>query len=104
LGNPLYAIKDMVTPVRISDVLRVHDYNYLKKVIDKNEALQQTENEVRIRYDRDCHISKHTWESSLISCGAVVEAVDAVMKGDVKNAFCAIRPPGHHAGVYGKTM
>jgi acetoin utilization deacetylase AcuC-like enzyme len=36
-------------------------------------------------------------EVALKATGGVLEAVDAVMRGDVQNAFCAIRPPGHHA-------
>jgi acetoin utilization deacetylase AcuC-like enzyme len=54
--------------------------------------------------DRDTVLSAKTWECSLLSCGAVLEACDNVMKGNVHNAFCAVRPPGHHAGVYGKTL
>ena len=34
----------------------------------------------------------------------MVEACDQVMSGKFKNAFCAIRPAGHHAGVFGKTF
>lgn len=45
-----------------------------------------------------------TWECSFLASGSVIEAVDRIMKGEVKNAFCAVRPPGHHAGVYGSTM
>lgn len=39
-----------------------------------------------------------------LSSGAVIEAVDKIMKGEATRAFCAIRPPGHHAGVYGATL
>jgi acetoin utilization deacetylase AcuC-like enzyme len=40
----------------------------------------------------------------LLACGAVIDACDAIMKKQATNAFCAVRPPGHHAGVFGKTM
>ena len=33
------------------------------------------------------------------AAGAVLEAVDRVLHGEAHNAFCAVRPPGHHAGV-----
>lgn len=35
------------------------------------------------------------------SAGVVISAVDAVMKNKCRTAFCAIRPPGHHAGPWG---
>lgn len=34
----------------------------------------------------------------------VIDAVDSVMNGKCRNAFCAGRPPGHHAGIFGKTF
>jgi len=49
-------------------------------------------------------ISSKTWESAKLSAGSVIDGVDAVMKGEARNAFCAGRPPGHHAGLFGKTM
>ena len=42
--------------------------------------------------------------AALNAAGAVIEACDKVMSGDYRNAFCAVRPPGHHAGVFGKTF
>jgi hypothetical protein len=39
IQNPRYKVKDKVAPVKISDVLRVHDYNYLMKVINISDAL-----------------------------------------------------------------
>ena len=56
------------------------------------------------RYDRDSKLSSETWKAALIASGCVIEACDRVMAGEVLNAFCAIRPPGHHAGVFGKTF
>jgi acetoin utilization deacetylase AcuC-like enzyme len=47
--------------------------------------------------DADTYLSAHSWPALLHAMGAAVEAVDAVMQGEVKNAFCATRPPGHHA-------
>jgi acetoin utilization deacetylase AcuC-like enzyme len=47
--------------------------------------------------DGDTIMNTATWNVSLRAAGAAIAAVDAVMKGEVNNAFCAIRPPGHHA-------
>ncbi|MFZ3128426.1 MAG: histone deacetylase family protein [Rhodoferax sp.] len=47
--------------------------------------------------DPDTSINVHTWDAALRSAGAAIAATDAVMAGELANAFCAIRPPGHHA-------
>jgi acetoin utilization deacetylase AcuC-like enzyme len=47
--------------------------------------------------DPDTIVSPGSGEAALRAAGAVVAAVDAVMAEEVANAFCAIRPPGHHA-------
>jgi acetoin utilization deacetylase AcuC-like enzyme len=47
--------------------------------------------------DPDTLINAHTWDAALRSAGAAIEATDAVIGGELENAFCAIRPPGHHA-------
>lgn len=47
--------------------------------------------------DPDTHMSPGSLAAALRAAGAVVEAVDRVMAGDAGNAFCAVRPPGHHA-------
>jgi acetoin utilization deacetylase AcuC-like enzyme len=50
-----------------------------------------------VRIDTDTVMSPGTFEAALRGVGAAVQAVDEVMRGDVANAFCAMRPPGHHA-------
>jgi acetoin utilization deacetylase AcuC-like enzyme len=47
--------------------------------------------------DPDTSINVHTWDAALRAAGAAIAATDAVMAGEMENAFCAIRPPGHHA-------
>jgi acetoin utilization deacetylase AcuC-like enzyme len=49
------------------------------------------------RLDADTTASPGSWEAALRAIGAALAAVDAVAKGEAANAFCAIRPPGHHA-------
>ncbi|MBY0511261.1 MAG: histone deacetylase family protein [Rhodospirillaceae bacterium] len=49
------------------------------------------------RLDADTVISPGSGEAMLRAAGAAVRAVDAVAKGEASNAFCAVRPPGHHA-------
>lgn len=47
--------------------------------------------------DPDTSINLHTVEAALRAAGAAVAATDAVLSGELENAFCAVRPPGHHA-------
>lgn len=42
--------------------------------------------------------SRGTWMAAVASVGAAIKAVDSVVNGEYVNAFCATRPPGHHAG------
>jgi acetoin utilization deacetylase AcuC-like enzyme len=49
------------------------------------------------RIDPDTAMNMHSWDAVLRACGAVLAATDAVMAGEIENAFCAVRPPGHHA-------
>jgi len=47
--------------------------------------------------DPDTSLNAHTWNAALRAAGAAVAATDAVIGGELANAFCAVRPPGHHA-------
>ncbi len=53
--------------------------------------------------DPDTSINVSTWDASLRAAGAALAATDAVMAGEMENAFCSVRPPGHHA-CRGKAM
>ena len=50
-----------------------------------------------LHVDPDTAMNRYTWSAALHAAGGVLAAVDAVMAGELQNAFCAVRPPGHHA-------
>lgn len=50
-----------------------------------------------VQIDPDTAINPHSWNAALRAAGAALAATDAVMAGEIENAFCAVRPPGHHA-------
>ena len=75
----------------IGQITRVHPAEYL-------ESLLGNVPEHGIRHlDPDTAMSPGTMKAALRSAGAGVYATDLVMKGEIENAFCAVRPPGHHA-------
>ncbi|MEW5910710.1 MAG: histone deacetylase, partial [Thermodesulfobacteriota bacterium] len=45
----------------------------------------------------DNQMCSNSYEIALLAAGGVIDAAASIMKGDVLNAFCAVRPPGHHA-------
>ncbi|WP_029462899.1 histone deacetylase family protein [Serpentinimonas barnesii] len=51
----------------------------------------------RLQLDPDTSINVHTYQAALMGAGAALNATDAVLAGELQNAFCAVRPPGHHA-------
>src|SRR5690606_7389059 len=70
---------------------RVHPGDFVERML---QAIPES----GLRYvDGDTIVSPGSGEAALRAAGAVCAAVDAVMAGEVTNAFCAVRPPGHHA-------
>lgn len=74
-----------------ADITRVHSEDHLAFVKSKAPSSGYS------MIDGDTIMNPATWTVSLRAAGAAIAAVDAVMQGEVNNAFCAIRPPGHHA-------
>ena len=61
------------------------------------KAARPADGEDAVRLDPDTVLSSGSWEPALRAVGAGMLAVDQVMSGAVKNAFCQVRPCGHHA-------
>ena len=80
-------------PMASKDVLaRVHAIEYIEWVFS------QSPHSGLVRLDGDTSMNPFSLNAALHAAGAGVKAVDLVMSGQAKNAFCNIRPPGHHAG------
>ncbi len=75
----------------IEQILRVHPQAHVEAV------LAAIPGDGHARLDADTVVSPGSREAALRAAGGVCAAVDAVMTGEVRNAFCAVRPPGHHA-------
>ena len=74
----------------VEDIARVHDRGYIESVE------QNCQNGIR-NLDADTVICPDSYQAALYSAGAGLEALDKILDGTIDNAFCAVRPPGHHA-------
>lgn len=78
-----------------SDLALAHDLNY---VLTLDDFLQQLEANGETRaLDPDTWACPGTRSAAWRAAGAAIAATDAVIDGKLENAFCAVRPPGHHA-------
>jgi acetoin utilization deacetylase AcuC-like enzyme len=88
------------TPASVAELELAHDRLYIAALRGLTEELQE---EVAAggpshrALDPDTAINIHSWEAALMAAGAARDATDAVLAGELENAFCAVRPPGHHA-------
>lgn len=79
----------------VEQVARIHTRDSINLIRSKAATLAGSDEHYPL--DGDTSINQHSWEAALRAAGAAVAATDAVLAGDLENAFCAIRPPGHHA-------
>ena len=81
--------------VKLSDLALAHSSGYVANLCD---LLQQVSESGEPRaLDPDTVAGPGTWQAVLRAAGAAVAATDAVIDREAANAFCAVRPPGHHA-------
>ena len=80
--------------VDLSDAAHAHSSGYVDELRD---ALAQIEPGMLVALDPDTAASTGTWAAVQRAAGAAVAATDAVLDGEAGNAFCSVRPPGHHA-------
>lgn len=80
-------------PAALRWVQAVHDSAYIRK-------FSEVCLEGQLEFDHpDNAICKQSYDIAFLAVGGVLKAIDSVMEGKVDNAFCAVRPPGHHAEV-----
>jgi len=93
LRRPEFAglIRKEAPPADIAQILRIHTQAHVDKL------LAAIPRQGVVHLDPDTPVSPGSGDAALRAAGAVCAAVDAVFVGEGKNAFCGVRPPGHHA-------
>ena len=83
----------VVTPAAAADeaLARVHDRGYVEAVAAASPDADY------VRVETDTVMSPGTVNAARLAAGAVLQAVEHALDGSGKRAFCAVRPPGHHA-------
>ncbi len=74
------------------ELARVHPLSHVQEVLSAAPA------QGYVSLDADTLMNPYTPEAARYAAGAVIKAVDLVVNAVAENAFCAVRPPGHHAG------
>jgi acetoin utilization deacetylase AcuC-like enzyme len=110
----LDAIEDRMLASRLLDVVErreaplastetlelAHDRMHVAGIRGLADELREQEDAGgmdHLHIDPDTALNRHTWSAVLRAAGAALAATDAVVAGELENAFCAVRPPGHHA-------
>ena len=87
-------------PASLTDIELAHDRMYVAGLRGLSDNLcdeMAAGGPDHAQVDPDTSINVHSWDAILRAAGAALDATDAVMAGELSNAFCAVRPPGHHA-------
>ncbi|MBF0566782.1 MAG: histone deacetylase [Nitrospirae bacterium] len=71
----------------LDDICRIHDADYVEKINTYGHGY----------LDPDTYLSENTPKAALYAAGAIITAIKSVKAGEIERAFCAVRPPGHHA-------
>lgn len=105
----LQAIEDQLIASRISNLLdhreapvaketdlaRVHSLDSIARIRENCPSVDADDRYFPL--DPDTTLNPYTWRAALRASGAAIAATDAVIDGEIENAFCSVRPPGHHA-------
>jgi acetoin utilization deacetylase AcuC-like enzyme len=80
----------------VAELGRIHTVDAIARVRDNVPAPGDRQS-AYYPLDGDTSLNAYSWQAALRAAGAAVAATDAVISGELDNAFCAVRPPGHHA-------
>jgi len=95
LDNDIFsALKREEAPLgKLDDIRRAHEASYVAMIEERGVEAEDSP----LALDPDTWMGPGSLIAALRAAGAGTRAVDAVVAGEAQNAFCAIRPPGHHA-------
>ena len=84
----------------LADIELAHGHQHVDSLRGMSERLREeieAGGPTHAQIDPDTCLNSSTWDAARRAVGAALAATDAVIAGEMENAFCAVRPPGHHA-------
>lgn len=84
----------------VDELALIHTPAYIQRVQHAAERVARLEEESGRKtrfFATDTYVSEKSYEAAIYAAGAPLTAIDAVLQGTVDNAYCLVRPPGHHA-------
>lgn len=84
----------------VEELALLHDPAYIQRVQHASERSSRLEAETGRPshfFATDTYVSAKSYEVALYAAGAPLTAIDALLRGEIDNAYCLVRPPGHHA-------
>lgn len=84
----------------LAELALIHDPAYIQRVEHAAERAGRLEAETGRKshfFATDTYVSAKSYEAALHAAGAALTALDAMQNGEIENAYCLVRPPGHHA-------
>lgn len=84
----------------LAELALIHDPAYIQRVEHAAERAGRLEVETGRKshfFATDTYVSAKSYEAALHAAGAALTALDAMQNGEIENAYCLVRPPGHHA-------
>ena len=94
LFEPLLEVE--AVPATEADLLLAHSQPYVDRV--RHRAAEAGSAGRVLPFEGETNVSAASWDAGLAAVGSALTGVDLVLDGRVRNAFCAIRPPGHGVG------
>jgi len=90
---PFYEKLDIIEPEEILPEKKLYELHSKRMIKEVKERSMKDESWI----DLDTYVNKNDFETARLAAGSVLTACQNVMKGKIENAFCMVRPPGHHA-------
>jgi len=84
-------ISALAPELDVAGLYAAHPKHYVSAIFEKAPS------EGIVALDPDTRMNPHSLQAARLAAGAGVSATERVLAGEFKNAFCAVRPPGHHA-------